>query len=134
VTKRKHRCLHYPRHPHHHILPRRRGAACWRQRGLHKHNEIGAQGLHAISLPTGYIGLFAGVQFISCWLVVVTGEVGWFAKLPVWNRGGGAGAKRRKIETRISALDLLELLLGFLHVLHAAGGGAFVRVPPLQSN
>jgi hypothetical protein len=41
----------------------------------------------------------------------------------------GAGAKRRKIETGIGALDLLELLLGFLQVLHAAGGGAFVWVP-----
>jgi hypothetical protein len=39
------------------------------------------------------------------------------------------GAERRKIETGIGALDLLELLLGFLHVLHAAGGRAFVRVP-----
>jgi hypothetical protein len=37
---------------------------------------MGAQGLHAISLPTGYIGLFAAVQFISSWLVIVTGEVG----------------------------------------------------------
>jgi hypothetical protein len=46
----------------------------------------------------------------------------------------GAGAKRRKIETGIGALDLLELLLGFLQVLHAAGGGAFVWVPSLQSN
>lgn len=44
------------------------------------------------------------------------------------------GAKRRKIETGIGALDLLELLLSFLHVLHAVGGGTFVRVPPLQSN
>ena len=44
------------------------------------------------------------------------------------------GAERRKIETGIGALDLLELLLGFLHVFHAAGGGAFVRVPFLQSN
>lgn len=44
------------------------------------------------------------------------------------------GAERRKIETRIGALDLLELLLGFLHVLHAAGGRAFVRVPFLHSD
>jgi hypothetical protein len=44
------------------------------------------------------------------------------------------GAERRKIETRIGALDFLELLLSFLHVLHAAGGGAFVRVPFLHSN
>jgi hypothetical protein len=45
------------------------------------------------------------------------------------------GAERRKIETRIGALDLLELLLGFLHVLHAdGGGGAFVRVPFLHIN
>ena len=56
--------------------PRRRGTACWRRRGLHKSNGMGAQGLHAISLPTGYIGLLASVQFISCWLVILTGDVG----------------------------------------------------------
>uniref|UniRef100_A0A0A9E5R8 Uncharacterized protein n=1 Tax=Arundo donax TaxID=35708 RepID=A0A0A9E5R8_ARUDO len=42
---------------------------------------MGARGLHAISLPTGYIGPFGGLQFISCWLVIVTGEVGWFANM-----------------------------------------------------
>ena len=92
---------------------------------------MGAQGLHAISLPTGYIGLLASVQFISCWLVILTGEVGVVCQ---YGTERGAGAKRRKIETGISALDLLELLLGFLQVLHAAGGGAFVWVPSLQSN
>jgi hypothetical protein len=38
----------------------------------------------------------------------------------------------RKIKTGICALDLLELLLGFHHVLGAAGGGASVRMPFLQ--
>lgn len=38
----------------------------------------------------------------------------------------------RKIETGIGALDLLELLLGLLHVLGAAGGRASVRMPSLQ--
>jgi hypothetical protein len=46
----------------------------------------------------------------------------------------GLGAERRKTETGIGTLDLLELLLGFLHVLQAAGGGAFVRMPSLKSN
>jgi hypothetical protein len=57
--------------------------------------------------------------------------------LQVWNIGreqGRVGVERRKIETGISALDLLELLLGFLQVLHAAGGGELVRMPSLQSN
>jgi hypothetical protein len=40
------------------------------------------------------------------------------------------GAERRKIETGIGALE--ELLLGFPHVLHAAEGGALVRIPSLQ--
>jgi hypothetical protein len=57
--------------------------------------------------------------------------------LQIWNIGreqGRVGVERRKIETGIGALDLLELLLSFLHALHAAGGGALVRMPSLQSN
>lgn len=81
MQHRANRCLRCPHRPHCHILPHRRGTACWHQRGLHKNNGIGAQGLHAISLPTGYIGRFAGVRFISCWLVLVTSEVGWVANM-----------------------------------------------------